>query len=266
MGAVELPLGPWVFHLCLVGLCEKGATPMLELDRHPFAVKAHFQESLVLSYSLSLEKLRPLVPACLEIDTYQKRHGFLAAALVRTQNLRPHFFPAFMGNDFTRLGYRIFVRYQGNDGRKRRGLYILRSETDRARMVLLGNFFTRYRYRKVGITWEGDVIASTSGLYIQRDQNAHDIALPDSSVFPDWRTARRFAGPMPFTFSYDRNTNSMTTVEGIRASWKPGPVKIIKARVPLLAELGLEEARLANAFTVKNVSYQWRKGVTEPCP
>ncbi|MEJ6582045.1 MAG: hypothetical protein QNL33_12125 [Akkermansiaceae bacterium] len=122
-----------------------------------------------------------------------------------------------MGNDFTLLGYRIFVRYPGYDGRKRRGLYILRSETDRARMVLLGNFFTRYRYRKVGINWGGDVITSSAGLHIQRDQSAQDIALPDASVFPDWRTARRFAGPMPFTFSDDRNTNSMTTVEGVRA-------------------------------------------------
>ncbi len=66
---------------------------MLGLDRHPFAVKAHFKESLVLSYSLPLKKLRPLVPACLEIDSYQESHGFLAVALVQTQKLRPHFFP-----------------------------------------------------------------------------------------------------------------------------------------------------------------------------
>ena len=71
---------------------------------------------------------------------------------------------------------------------------------------------------------------------------------------------------MPFTFSYDDRTNLMTSVEGIRATWKPEPVKIMEARVPLLAELGLEEAQLANAFTVKNIPYQWKKGVTEPCP
>ena len=236
------------------------------LSRHPFAVNAHFKESLVLSYSLPLETLRPLVPDCLEIDSYQERYGILALALVQTQNLRPHFFPAFMGNDFTLLGYRIFVRYRGNDGRKRRGLYILRSETDRGRMVLLGNFFTRYRYRQVGISWQDDLITSTAGLHIRRDQRAKDIALPDSSIFPDWRTARRFAGPMPFTFSYDENKNLMTSVEGVRPTWKPEPVKIMEARVPLLTELGLEEAQLANAFTVKNIPYQWKKGVTEPCP
>ncbi|MFT6863830.1 MAG: hypothetical protein ACJAVK_002392 [Akkermansiaceae bacterium] len=242
---------------------------MLALDRlgrHPFAVKAYFKESLVLSYALPVETLRPLVPACLEIDCYQERSGFLALALVRTQNLRPHFFPAFMGNDFTLLGYRIFVRYRGNDGRRRRGLYILRSETDRTRMVLLGNLFTRYRYRKVGISWQDDLITSTAGLHIQRAQSVGDVALPNSSVFPDWRTARRFAGPMPFTFSYDDRTNFMTSVEGVRATWKPEPVKIVEARVPLLAELGLEEAQLANAFTVKNIPYQWKKGITEPCP
>lgn len=71
---------------------------------------------------------------------------------------------------------------------------------------------------------------------------------------------------MPFTFSYDERTNLMTSVEGIRATWKPQPVKIIESDIPLLAELGLEEAQLANAFTVKNIPYHWKKGVTEPCP
>lgn len=236
------------------------------LGRHPFAVKAHFKESLVLTYSLPLEDLRPLVPDCLEIDSYQDRFGFLAVALVQTQNLRPHFFPAFMGNDFTLLGYRIFVRYRGKDGRKRRGLYILRSETDRVRMVLLGNFFTRYRYRKIKISWQDSSITSSEGLKLRRDPDAQNIELPDSSIFPDWRTARRFAGPMPFTFSYDRDSDLMTTVEGVRATWKPQPVKILEAKVPFLSELGLHHTRLANAFTVKDIPYQWKKGTTETCP
>lgn len=236
------------------------------LNRHPFAVKAHFKESLVLTYAFPLEELRPLVPDCLELDSYRDQWGFLAVALVQTENLRPHFLPPFLGNDFTLLGYRIFVRFRGPDKRRRRGLYILRSETDRARMVWLGNLFTRYRYRRVGITWNDEVITSSEGLIIRRDQGAKQPALPESTVFPDWRTARRFAGPMPFTFSIDRQRGLITTVQGTRTSWVPEPVRILEAQVPFLDEIGLRGHRLANAFATKDLAYRWEKGRTEPCP
>lgn len=236
-----------------------------KIGRHPFAVKAHFKQSLVLSYALPLDLLRAHIPSCLELDSYQERYGFLAVAAVQTQSLRPSFFPAFMGSDFTLLGYRIFVRYRGNDGRKRRGLYIIRSETNRARMVLLGNLFTRYHYRHTRISWEDHLIKSNTGLHIKQDENTSCPELPETSVFPDWHSARRFAGPMPFTFSYCRKKHLMTSVEGVRTQWKPQAIKITSAHIPILNELGLPEARLSNAFMIKNVPYYWKKGSTEPC-
>lgn len=93
-----------------------------------------------------------------------------------------------------------------------------------------------------------------------------DVALPESSIFPDWRSARQFAGPMPYTFSFDQTASQMTTVEGVRQTWKPQPVKILEDRIPFLKELGLGDARLANAFTVKDIPYRWKRGITEPCP
>lgn len=269
MGPLEFSLGDGILNCRLAVIDQKENTVMKILDRlgkHPFAIKAHFKESLVLTYSMPLENLRHLIPDCLEIDSYQERYGFIAVALVQTENLRPHFMPSFMGNNFTLLGYRTFVRYRGCDGRRRRGLYILRSETDRSRMVWLGNLFTRYQYRKVGISWQDQIITSSDGLMIRRDRDAKDIALPESSIFPDWRSARQFAGPMPYTFSFDQTASQMTTVEGVRQTWKPQPVKILEDRIPFLKELGLGDARLANAFTVKDIPYRWKRGITEPCP
>ncbi len=95
------------------------------LKNHPFAVEAFFDYSFVLTYAFQKKDLQPLI-----LDTYLDRWAFVAVALVQTKALRPKDFPAFLGNDFFLMGYRIFVRYITPTGKRLRGLYILKSETD----------------------------------------------------------------------------------------------------------------------------------------
>src|SRR6185295_4399693 len=116
------------------------------LKNHPFAVEAFFESSLVLTFAIPKEQLQALIPECLELDTLNDQWAFIAVAMVRTKSLRPKGFPKIMGNDFFLIGYRVFVRYTNQAGKRLRGLYILRSETDRRRMALLGNIFTHYNY------------------------------------------------------------------------------------------------------------------------
>ena len=107
------------------------------LKDHPFAVEAFFKSSLVLTFAVPKDQLKDLIPECLELDTFNDEWAFVAVAMVQTESLRPKGFPKFMGNDFFLTGYRVFVRYTNKAGRKLRGLYILRSETDKEKMVLL---------------------------------------------------------------------------------------------------------------------------------
>jgi len=241
---------------------------MIRLNRHPFPIQAHFEKSLVLSYAMPSAALANLIPECLELDTFEERYAFVAVAMVRTKMLRPKGFPKFLGRDFTLIGYRIFVRYRGADGRRLRGLYILRSETDRRSMRLLGAIFTRYRYQCLSIDWQarsdgGDSIRSTDGLHIEAVASQSEGSLPTGSPFPDWKSARRFAGPMPYTFSYDAKTGEVVIVEGVRSAWKPVPVLVERWQVPFFDQENLANPTLANAFLVKNVPYHWRKGRTE---
>src|SRR5687768_17968310 len=107
---------------------------MLSLKNHPFAVETFFECSLVLTYAVPREELEGFIPECLELDTFGEKWAFLAVALVQTKNLRPKGFPAFMGNDFFLIGFRIFVRYTDSRGKSLRGLYILKSETNKKKM------------------------------------------------------------------------------------------------------------------------------------
>src|SRR5258707_11422553 len=108
------------------------------LRRNPFEVPAFSRRSLVLTYAFPPDALAPLLAPGLTLDTWSG-HAFLAIAMVQTESLRPSFLPVALGRDFFLSGYRIFVRHGGV-----RGLQILRSDTDKPVMVLLGNLLTRY--------------------------------------------------------------------------------------------------------------------------
>ena len=169
------------------------------LGHHPFAVEAHFEKSLVLGFAVAREQLTALVPDCLELDLFEGRWGFVAAAMVKTRALRPKGLPKIFGRDFTLIGYRVFVRYRGADGRRRRGLYILGSETDRRSMVSLGNLFTRYRYSYSKMEWTAgsgkEVVGSADGLEIVasrfEESDDREIELPEDSPFADWKQAQQ---------------------------------------------------------------------------
>src|ERR1700754_4213531 len=121
------------------------------LKNHPFAVEAYFESSLVFTFAFPKESITHLIPECLELDTFDDKWAFIAVAMVQTKALRPKGFPKILGNAFFLIGYRVFVRYTNERGKHLRGLYILKSETNKKRMKFLGNIFTHYNYTTTDI-------------------------------------------------------------------------------------------------------------------
>ena len=240
--------------------------------KHPFAVEAFFSQSLVVTYAVPKEQVEPLIPACLKLDTFQDKWAFIAVAMVQTKDLRPKGMPAWMGQDFFLIGYRVFVRYRTAAGKNLRGLYILRSQTDKQRMTFFGNLFTHYNYTTT------DIIQSQSGHLLEVSSMASDFKvaidlsmeegarLPVGSPFADWKEARRFAGPLPFTFTWDPERKEVLIIEGVREDWTPKPVQLVSGHFSFLDELHLKGMVLANAFVIRDVPYYWKKGRTELWP
>jgi Uncharacterized conserved protein (COG2071) len=235
------------------------------LQNHPFAVSAFFERSLVLTYALPKEQLQPLIPACLSLDCFEDRWAFVALAMVKTKSLRPKGFPAFMGNDFFLTGYRIFVRYRTSQGKRLRGLYILKSETDKSKMTFFGNLFTHYNYQTTDISYQNEpgriaVHSAHSGLQIEAAIDDECPPLPIGTPFSDWKEARRFAGPLPFTFTFDAARKEVLLIEGVRKHWVPKPVTIMKADSTFMRQPAFQNAVLASAFLIQDIPYYWKKG------
>lgn len=265
------------------------------LRRHPFPVVAHFRYSFVLTYALPEEDLKPLLAPGLTLDTYNG-WGFVAIAMVQTEKMRPAFFPRFLGQSFFLVGYRIFARYQTLAGRNLRGLQILRSETDKPLMVMSGNLFTHYNYHAMRIHTKqedgtlniaisvpkSDPLYHTRSGYKFRLRVTADVSkpatdLPPGSPFPDWAAARRFAGPMPFTFVHERESHSIIRVQGRRKDWNPMPVSADVPTLPFTLPFFFRDPHgpwggrdvspvLASAFYIPEVPYRWDKGIREELP
>lgn len=238
------------------------------LKNHPFAVEAFFKSSLVLTFAVPKEQLKNHIPECLQLDTFNDKWAFVAVAMVQTENLRPKGFPALMGNDFFLIGYRVFVRYTNNTGKHLRGLYILKSETDKKKMEIMGNIFTHYNYTTTDIVLKEDthskeISSIKSNFKVTIAIDKEEFALPQYSPFADWQEARRFAGPLPFTFTYNATTKEVLIIEGVRQNWTPAPVKVINYDFEFLHSLQLENPVLANAFEIKDIPYYWKKGKIE---
>jgi uncharacterized protein YqjF (DUF2071 family) len=253
---------------------KDGGRAMLHLlKRHPFAVKAFFRHSLVLTYAVEPAALEPLLPAGLALDTW-RGCGFLAIALVETEGLRPGFMPGATGRDFFLSGYRIFTRLNtGNAGgaSSKRGLRILRSDTDSRLMAWAGNRLTHYNYRLCrvareesdgAIAWRITTPNAEADLEVTARIGDKPAALPAGSPFANEAEARRFAGPLPYTFDYERETHSIIAIHALRQQWNPQPVEVEVRKNTFLEREPFLSARpvLANAFYVSNVPYCWERG------
>jgi len=238
------------------------------LKNHPFAVEAFFESSVVLTFAVPKEQLQPLIPECLQLDTYKDKWAFLAMAMVQTRHLRPKGFPEMFGHHFFLVGYRLFVQYHTNAGKRLRGLYILKSETNKKKMELMGNIFTHYNYATTDINLATDgqqttIHSAQSGFNITIEDTGDAVDLPSGSPFTDWKDARRFAGPLPFTFTYDQPSKTVLIIEGVRTNWTPRPVKIVDYHISFPDSLHLTNVAPANAFIINNIPYHWKKGIKE---
>jgi len=240
------------------------------LKNHSFAVEAFFKNSIVLTFAFAKEEIQHLIPECLELDTFNDQWAFIAIAMVQTENLRPKGFPKFMGNDFFLIGYRIFVRYTNNAGKRLRGLYIIKSETDKKKMEFFGNIFTQYSYTTTDISMAEKTnsinfksIKSNFDITIETGNDGAEVSLPPHSPFANWKEARRFAGPLPFTFTYNKETKKILIIEGVRENWEPKPIKVLSYDISFLRSLNLRTIQLANAFIIQNIPYWWKKGKQE---
>lgn len=256
-----------------------------QLRRHPFGMRAHFDQSLVITWALRPEVLEPFLVEGLSLDTFTDADGvewgFAAAALVKLRQLRPSFAPLPLGLSDLMAGYRVFCTMQtpaeqgkpgdragGKAGGKTmRGLRIIGSRTTHLALQAGANAATGYGYRRMrgemrqeGRRLEVEMTTPDGSADLTAVAHLDRSELPAESVFATPAQARRFAGPLPYTFSPD--PEGIVVVKADRNRWEPRAVAVEVEQATFfdVDPFAGAERRLASAFHVADVDYGWRPG------
>jgi hypothetical protein len=226
---------------------------------------------LVITWAFPPEVLEPYCVPGLELDTYTAPDGqtyaFAAVALVDLDQLRVAGVPRRLGSAQLMAGYRVFMRMPTGDRVRMRGLRILASQATAPLGVVGANLTTRYHYTTVRAE-----MTETYGVLHARfttgdgsadlDATAYlgDPSLPAETPFASERAARRFAGPLPYTFSPD--PDGIVVVKSSRSDWQPQPVRVDVATATFFdrGPFAGVPRRLANAFHIADVDYGWQAG------
>jgi len=281
---VRIPTAPLNGPLQIAGAVAK------HLHRHPVAIRTHFDHSLVLTWAFRPEVLAEYLVDGLTLDTYTGADGvawgFAAVAVVKLNRLRPAFAPLSIGFSDVMVGYRVFCTMQVPRGRRRgpgsgpttegkaqdhqltlRGLRIVGSRTTNRLLQFGANASTRYSYGRMSSRVEQ--VGQVLEVQLRTEDHSADLTarayldrpdLPAGSVFADAREARRFAGPLPYTFSPD--PDGIVVVEADHNRWVPAPVAVEVDEATFFdhGPFAGAERRLSNAFYLTDVDYGWRPG------
>jgi hypothetical protein len=144
-------------------------------------------------------------------------------------------------------------------------------------MAAGGNLLTHYNYRFARVELQVDGAQLQVQIYTPNNKadlevvaNLTDEAarLPNGSCFETERDARRFAGPLPYTFDYEPQTHSIIAIRGRRREWHPRLVSVDVRHCSFFdrAPFTGKKPRLASAFYLANVPYRWDRGVRYPLP
>ncbi len=235
----------------------------------PFAVKAWFECFVVLVYAVDKEKAAAMLPPPLMHEVHNGK-ALMAAAFVDTRKLRPAFLPGWLGANFNLAGYRHMVSYKRNNGKVIRGLKIIRSATNKKYMQRGGDTLTEYRfaYNPIIFTYSPDFLEIRGdGIDIKLKDTGRkaEVALPQNSIFESWQHARKFAGPLLYTFEVHEAKNEIVITEGTRTGWQPYPVEVERASIRFFTEDKYADLNpvLSAAYVVRSIPYSWKKAQKE---
>jgi hypothetical protein len=99
------------------------------------------------------------------------------------------------------------------------------------------------------------------GVSVSADLSRMPAPLPEGSPFGSLEEARRFAGPLPYTFHHEPESGRLLSVRGTRSTWDPQPVAVEVRELGFVSAGRFEaEPVLANAFYVSDIDYRWERG------
>lgn len=237
----------------------------------PFGADTIWAEAICVNVRLPPDALRPLIPPVFDLDLYDGC-AYVSLTASRLKNFGAGPVPNWFRMNFYQATYRAHVTYTDFRGRRTRGCYFVRSETNSAIMSLTANLLPEFKAHQcetypILMARDGDRLVLTvdsgsdpAGRVVLVLDAAHELSeLPKTSRFRSVADAYDFIVDFHDAFSFDPDTNEVFILRIERGDWH---VKILE---PVDYYLGYFNdgpfpagaAELDSVFYFRDTPYRW---------
>src|SRR5262245_57775173 len=196
----------------------------------PFEANTVWAEAVCANVALDPAALRPLVPAVFDLDLYGGK-AWVTLTASRLKDFGVSRLPRALRMNFYQATYRAHVSYTDFRGRRLRGCYFVRSETNSRVMSLTANLLPEFRAHRCGtcpilMARRGDHLlltvdsADAAGkVVLVLDVARPRAGMPPASRFPSVPEARGLLVDFYDAFSYDPAAGAVLILQIDRGGW-----------------------------------------------
>jgi uncharacterized protein YqjF (DUF2071 family) len=237
----------------------------------PFDTDTTWAEAVAVNVRIEPAALRRLIPEVFDLDLYEG-WAFVSLTASRLKDFGVGWLPRALRVNFYQATYRAHVTYTDFRGRKMRGCYFVRSETNARLMSLTANLLPEFRAHACStypilMVRNGDHLlltvdsgADPAGKVVLVLDTGHCLpAMPKSSVFPSTQAAYDFLVDFYDAFSYDPESGDVFILRIERGDWNIRIVEAVDHYLGYFADGPFPPGttQLDSVFYFTDVPYRW---------
>jgi hypothetical protein len=140
------------------------------LKKIPLTYVGELHQVRLINFSVDKAEVLPYLPENLKVRDFHGR-ALISMVNVKLCNMRPGFLPKALHFNYQHIGFRLLLDDAPyNDDGAPKGIYFLRSFTDKGLLVLGGSWLTNYKLEKAAIENKTEVFALRQGDHFLRYQ------------------------------------------------------------------------------------------------
>jgi uncharacterized protein YqjF (DUF2071 family) len=216
---------------------------MALLKNLPIKYVGELHDIRLVNFKVEKKEVQPLVPNQIKIRDFDGK-AMISMVDVKLKKMHPHFLPAFLHFEYRHVAFRLLVDdSKFNDG-ECKGIYFLKSFTNKPHIVLGGKMLTNYNLEKAEIEEKIDSVEIRKGgkhILYQRNDKPH---LPTENL----ANLQKQIGAIDRAYAVQ--DGDLTVTQIMREKWPIEPVECA-----FFKNTFFEKAELEGVFRVNEVIY-----------
>jgi hypothetical protein len=237
----------------------------------PMAANTIWEHAICVNVRVRPEALRPLIPPQFELDLYDG-WAFVSLTASRLKDFGAGPIPRSLRKNFYQATYRAHVVFTDFRGRRTRGCYFIRSETNSPIMSLVANLLPEFKAHHCAtypilMAQRGDhlLLSVDSGddpagkVVLVLDAARPLDGLPAGSCFRSLSDAYQFIVDFYDAFSFDAETNEVFILGIERGDWNIQVLEPVDFYLGYISAgpFGAGQAELDSIFYFRDTPYRW---------